>query len=223
MPPLGRTTALALALATAAGAQERPSRAAPSPTSEVIQCPSVNSVSAADARAIETAREQLAKAREEAGMPDHAIAALLVSDRPELAALFRTSSRSEKRGPIRADMDVFLSMYESETMVAVVLRVKNPRARETWEPREAWVKTGPPQRERVPAAVRSNPQRIAPGETARIAIVFDKADVGLDAKPVTIELLRGATWEVAFDLAPEDVRPASTPRPPSTRRMWWRE
>jgi len=84
-------------------------------------------------------------------MPDHAVAALLLSDRPELTSLVRVATRAANRGIRRAQLDVYLTPHQGETMVAVVVDLKNPRDEETWEPREAQVKTAPPLH---PATVR---------------------------------------------------------------------
>jgi hypothetical protein len=61
----------------------------------------------------------------------------------------------------------------------------------------------------VPVAVRSNPRRIAPGQSARIALVFDKTDIDLDHGPVTVELFREGKWEFELALLPSDVEPPS--------------
>lgn len=91
-----------------------------------------------------------------------------------------------------------------------------------WEPTEARVKVeaqptqrmGEPVRwgAAIPAAVRSVPARFVPGQSGRIAVVFDKNDVGLDTGPVVVEILREGRWEFEFTLQPADLL-ASTEGP----------
>ncbi len=71
----------------------------------------------------------------------------------------------------------------------------------TWEPKEAFIRTpsywrDPP----VPVAVRSSPERIRPGETARIAVVFDLQDLRLDEPYATLTLLRDGKLEMESEL-----------------------
>jgi hypothetical protein len=107
-------------------------------------------------------------------------------------------------------------------MTAVVLTLKNLREDPAWEPSEAQVKIEPavlhesarPMPVRwhspVPVAVRSRPARILPGQTAQIALVFDRTDIDLDGGPVTVELFREGKWAFEFELRPDDIRPAKT-------------
>jgi hypothetical protein len=160
------------------------------------------------------AKEQLAKLKEEAGMPDHAVAALLVSENPELAPLRRVIRKVVAGAGMRRIRDVQADVYVSDdphvTMAAVVLTTRNPREAPTWEPTEGLLRTpsywqDPP----VPVAVHSSPERIRPGETARIALVFDRLDVNLDESYATLALLRDGKWEMEIELEPSDFQVAS--------------
>ena len=51
---------------------------------------------------------------------------------------------------------------------------------------------------------------ILPGQTAQIALVFDRTDIDLDGGPVTVELFREGKWAFEFELRPDDIRPAKT-------------
>lgn len=208
----------ALVLLWAATAQTEGPAATPPPAVVVLQCPPQSCDDSKLKEELEDARRQLAGARDAAGMPDHAVAALLVSDRPDLASLKRAVIRRADQGTRKATIAVYVSPRPEETMVAILMTLKNSREDPAWEPREAWVKVEPPPYRwedfgkpvrwgpNIPAAVRSNPQRIAPGQSAQIALVFDRADVGLDKGPVVVELLRSGQWEFAFELQPSDVQ-----------------
>ena len=89
---------------------------------------------------LDEARDQLAKMKEESGMPDNAVAVLLLSDRPQLAPLRLLGSRHVQYGPREVQIDVYGSKRKGETMVAVVVNLENPRGQKTWEPAEAWVR-----------------------------------------------------------------------------------
>jgi len=167
-------------------------------------------------------RSRLVKAMDESNMPDHAVAALLVSDRADLTSFVRSTSRRADSGVRKAAIEVFVSPDEDEPMVAVVMNMKNPRDAASWEPTEARVKaqrapaamgepvlSGRP----VPAAVRSIPARIVPGQSARIAVVFQRNDVGLDTEPVDIEILREGKWEFELTLQPSDLVASKTDEP----------
>jgi len=56
------------------------------------------------------------------------------------AALVRVHTRRADRGVRKAKIEIYLSPRDGETMVAVVLDLKNPRNERPWEPREAQVK-----------------------------------------------------------------------------------
>jgi hypothetical protein len=168
---------------------------------------------------IDEARDQLAKVKEESGRADNALAALLLSDHPETVGLPRRGLRHVRYGPREIQIDVYGSMRKDEPMVAVIVNLKNPRGEKTWEPTEAWVMAPynpntfarhglpipwyPP----MPAAVRSAPQRILPGQSARIAVVFDKTDLESADEPVRIGLQRDGELELEFELALSDVQP----------------
>jgi hypothetical protein len=170
---------------------------------------------------LDTAREQLAKLEAESGMPDNAVAALLLSDRPDLAPLQRKGSRHVSSERRQARIDVYSSVDGDQTMVAVVVNLKNPRGQKPWEPTEAWVSApfGPrtfagfglraPWYPPVPVAVRSSPQRILPGQPARIVVVFDKADFEVADGPFKIGLQRDGKAEFEFELLPSDLQPTS--------------
>ncbi len=160
------------------------------------------------------AKEQVAKLKEEAGMPDHAVAALLVSDRPDLAPLKRVMRRPVSGAGMRriraVQAEVYVSPDRHVTMAAVVLTTRNPREAPTWEPTEGLLMTSsfwrdPP----VPVAVRSSPERIRPGETARIAVVFDLRDVRLDDAYATVALFRDGKWEMESELQISDFLAAA--------------
>jgi predicted Ser/Thr protein kinase len=209
--------------ATVQTAAPRTSEPAAPATASMPAPMSVHS-SGADGRAqnaqLEAMRDRLARLEEQAAMPDHAVAALLMSDRPGLTSLVRVGNRPADRGVRHAQIDVYVSSREDETMVAVVVSLKNPRDAATWEPTEAVVKIEPPAMRRdgepaqwgrpIPAAVRSVPQRILPGQSARIAVVFDKTDVALARGPVTVELQRDGKGEFEFALTPADLLAMST-------------
>jgi len=184
---------------------------APAPT-VVVQCPPSDDERALKAQ-LNEARGRLAKAKEESGMPDHAVAALLASDRPDLAALVVFKRRhilGSGKGRVRVvEAEVYMSPHPDETMTAVVVTLRNPREAPTWEPKEASIRAhfggNPP----VPVALHSVPQRILPGQTARIALVFDRLDVKLEESPATLALLRDGKWEMEIELHPSDVQVAS--------------
>jgi hypothetical protein len=95
-------------------------------------------------------------------------------------------------------------------MAAVVLTLRNPREMPTWEPKDAFISApaylgGLP----VPVAVRSSPERILPGQTARVALVFDLLDVNLDEPYSNLTLFRDGKWEMQFELHPSDFQVAS--------------
>jgi len=165
-------------------------------------------------RTLAEANEQLAKLKEAASMPDHAVAVLLVSDHPDLAQLQRVTWRSTAgagQWRIRdAELEVYVSPDGDETMTAVVLTLRNPREMPTWEPKEAFISApsylrGPP----VPVAVRSSPERILPGQKARVALVFDRLDVDLDEPYTNLALFRDGKWEMEIELHPSDFLAAS--------------
>jgi hypothetical protein len=205
------TYAILLLWTATAQTADPPLAAAVAPT-VVVHCPPSD-----DERALKTqlneARARLAKAKEESNMPDHAVAALLVSDHPELAALEMVNRRhaaGSGRGRIRhVSVEVYVSPHIDETMTAVVVTLRNPREASTWEPKEARIRPQFRQDPVVPVALRSVPQRIAPGQTARIALVFDRLDVDLDKSPVMLALLRDGKWEMELELRPADFRVAS--------------
>jgi len=102
-------------------------------------------------------------------------------------------------------------------MVAVLVDLKNPRDEMLWVPMEAQVKTpfGPatmatfnlPVRwlPPTPATLRSAPQRILPGQSARIVVVFDTADIERAGGPLTIVLLRDGKPDFEFVLQPSEA------------------
>jgi len=173
---------------------------------------------------LEALRDQLTKVKDEAKMPDHAVAALMVSDHPELASLIRLGRRRADHGGRKATIEIFDSDAQGESMVAVVLTIKNPRDAVAWEPTEARVKVESQPTRRlgefvrwgatIPAAVRSVPVRIIPGQVGRIVVVFDKNDVGLVTCPVVVELLREGKWEFEFTLQPSDLVASSRTEEP---------
>lgn len=186
--------------------------AAPAPT-VIVQCPQPDGDEKTLRAQLNEARRRLAKAKEESDMPEHAVAALLVSDHPELAALQVFTRRhivAAGQGRLRdVKVVVYVSPRPDETMTAVVVTLRNPREAPTWEPKEARI-TAQFRRDRtVPVALRSVPQRIPPGQTARIALVFDRLDVNLDESPATLALLRHGKWEMEIVLHPSDVEVAS--------------
>jgi hypothetical protein len=160
------------------------------------------------------AKEQVAKLEEAAGMPDHAVAALLLSDRPALAPLRSIGLRPAApagRGRVPCvQAEVYLSPHPHETMAAVVLTTRNPREAPTWEPKEAFITapaySGHPS---VPVALRSSPERIRPGETAQIALVFDLADVEWYEDYITLALFRDGKWEMDTEFKTSDFQVAS--------------
>ena len=210
------TYALLLLWTATAQTADRSTAAPATAPAIVVQCASSGDDRTLRAQ-LDEVRAQLTTAKEESRMPDHAVATLLVSDHPELTSLWRTNKRHADRGIHKATIDVFVSPRPDETMVAVVVNLKNPRDEKTWEPKEAWIKTPfapktmaafdlpvrwlPP----TPAAVRSVPQRILPGQSARIAVVFDRTDVDLAGGPVVIELLRDGEWEFEVELKSSDL------------------
>jgi len=192
---------------------------AATPAAMIVQCTPSDSERALRAQLDEArgqldgAKEQLAKLKEEASMPDHAVAALLVSDHPDLALLERFSRRhtvGAGMGRLReVDAEVYLSPHTDETMTAVVLTLRNPREAPAWEPKEAIIRTPSSYRDPpVPVALRSSPERIRPGETARIALVFDRLDLRLDDY-ASLALFRDGKWEMEIELRPSDFQVAS--------------
>jgi hypothetical protein len=166
-------------------------------------------------RKLAEAKAQAAKLKEESSMPDHATAALLVSDRADLAWL-RWIGRRHVTGTgrwqiRRVQVDVYGSPHAGETMTAVMLTVRNPREAPTWEPKEAFFRPPFYRREEppVPVAVRSSPERIRPGETARIVVVFDRVDVDFSPSYATLALLRDGEPEMSIELVPSDFQVAS--------------
>jgi hypothetical protein len=148
------------------------------------------------------AKGRLAKLKEEASMPENAVAALLVSDHPEMARLQlvqRRAATGAGQWRIRhAQLDVYVSDHPDATMAAVVLTMRNPREMPTWEPREAFLSAPSyfPRDPPVPVAVRSSPERIRPGEKARVVLVFDLLDVDLDRPYSSLALFRNGKWEM---------------------------
>lgn len=173
-----------------------------------------------EARAqLDEARDRLAKVEAESGLADNAVAALLLSDHPELAALRPVNSRYVHSDYRRAWIDVFASTGGEKTMVAVVVKLKNPRDQATWQPTEAWVSVPsgpttfiaaghfPPWFPPKPVAVRSAPQHVVPGQSARIVVVFDKTDLEFAYGPVRVGLQRDGKTEFQFELWPSEVQP----------------
>lgn len=171
-----------------------------------------------EARAqLDEARERAAKLEAESGMADNAVAALLLSDRPELASLRLRGSRFIYGGAGKAQIDIYVPARKDVKMVAVVVNLRNRRDEKTWEPTKAWL-TGPigpklytqfhllPP---MPIAVRSAPQRILPGQSARIVVVFDKTDLEATDEPVRIGIQRDDVSELEFELTPPDLQPTS--------------
>ena len=164
-------------------------------------------------REVADERKRSARLKEQSSMPDHAVAALLVSDHPDLAPLKRMGSRSTSaagQGRIRyGQLEIYASPHTDETMTAVVLTVRNPREAPTWEPKEAIMRTPSFYRDQpVPVALRSSPERIRPGETARIALVFDRLDLRPDDY-ASLALYRDGKWEMEIELGPSDLQVAS--------------
>jgi hypothetical protein len=193
---------------------------APVPAAAGVQCPPSDGERALRAqldearRRLTEAEEQVAKLKDEASMPDHAVAALLVSDHPDLAPLERFSWRNiagAGRWRIRrGELDVYVSRHTDETMTAVVLTLRNPPEAPTWEPKEASITGSPfPGDPPVPVAVQSSPERIRPGQTARIALVFDRLDVDFSRSYATLALLRDGDLEMYLELRPSDFEVAS--------------
>ena len=77
---------------------------------------------------------------------------------------------------------------------------------------QAWV--------RVRAGVaRALPRVLPPGQTGRVALVFDRASAGLDKVDGTammLELLRNDRVELAVELSPGDVQDSR-----SALERWW--
>jgi len=159
---------------------------------------------------LDEARDQIAKLKAESGLADNAIAALLLSDHPELATLRRWTLRYVRNGTRAAEIGVYASKDRGDTMVAVIVALRNPRDQKTWEPTKAWVSTPfglkslALRLRPVPAAVRSAPQRILPGQSARIAVVFDKADFDFIDGPFKVRIERDDQSAFEFVLEPSD-------------------
>jgi len=197
-----------------------PGATAQQPATLIVQCPAPPIGEDRELRAqLDAARSQLAKAKDEASMPEHLVAALLVSERPELASLVRTITRHVGRGIHTAMIDVYGSPRPGDPIVAVVLTLKNPRGNPAWKPAEGQVTIQPavlheslrpvPARWHppLPVAVRSRPARILPGQTAQIALVLDRTDFNLDGRPVMVQLFREGKWVFEFELTPDDLSP----------------
>ena len=201
---------------------------APVPTTAPVAVPApviVQYVPSDNERALraqlDEARDQLARMKEESGLPDNAVAALLVSGRPELASLRPLGSRYADSVTRHVRIEVYGSTRKDETMVAVVVNLKNPRDEKAWEPTEAWVRVpfGPrtfaafglpaPWYPPKSVAVRSAPTRILPGQSARIVVVFDKTDLESADGPIRIGLQRDGKPEFEFVLLPSDFQPSS--------------
>ncbi len=61
----------------------------------------------------------------------------------------------------------------------------------------------------VPVAVRSSPERIRPGETARIALVFNLADVEWYDDYIHLALFRNGKWEMEAELRSSEFQVTS--------------
>lgn len=159
---------------------------------------------------LEETRAQLAKQKAESGLADNALAALLLSDHPELATLRRWTLRYTRNGTRAAEIGVYASKNRLDTLVAVIVTMRNPRDQKTWEPTKAWV--SPPSGLRslvwrlrpLPAAVRSAPQVILPGQSGRIVVVFDKADFDFMDGPFKVQIERDDQSAFEFVLKPSD-------------------
>ena len=70
-----------------------------------------------------------------------------------------------------------------------------------------------------PAAFWALPRVLPPGQTGRVALVFDRASAGLDkvgGKAMMLELLRNDRVELAVELSPGDLQDSR-----SALERWW--
>ena len=70
-----------------------------------------------------------------------------------------------------------------------------------------------------PAAFWALPRVLPPGQTGRVALVFDRASAGLDkvdGTSIMLELLRNDRVELAVELSPGDVQDSR-----SALERWW--
>lgn len=167
----------------------------------------------------------------EATSPDHSLAALLAARRADLTSYFRVQKRKLQVRGLSAEVQIFLPRAaEDAAKVAVVVELTNPNDAPAWELNEAQIEPAPDEwaeqggaiaRAMVvkPAAVWAIPRVLPPGQKGRVAVVFDRASVGLDRMDGTarlLEIFRNDRVELAIELSPGDVQDSR-----SALERWW--
>ncbi|MDC0711553.1 DUF2381 family protein [Stigmatella sp. ncwal1] len=148
--------------------------------------------------------------REEGTSVDHALAALLARNEVAMTPFIEDDKWLLSEEGLDVEVTVFVSKRKKAVnrKAAVVLKVTNKDAVRPWVLQEARLTTWAT-REQRPFALRTTPSPVAPGESARIAVVTDFAsfDSGTGTDKLVLEIFRdGGHRQVYVELVPKERR-----------------
>ncbi|WP_164011291.1 DUF2381 family protein [Pyxidicoccus trucidator] len=115
-------------------------------------------------------REENDRFRKEETSPDHALAALLVSDSTKQTPFIEHQKWVLRDG----EVEVVVRVYSGKAKAAVVFHIKNQESERQWSLMEARLSTTSSGEAR-PFALRMDRASIAPGSSGRFAVVADKS------------------------------------------------
>lgn len=154
--------------------------------------------------ALPVAQDQLAamparyvKTSGEEPSPQHALA-LFASDNARLTHFREVSARRLKVNGVNTDLALWKD--DDSGLVAVVVGLTNPDDAPPWEPNEGRIVSDA--RSSSAVAIRAMPRVILPGQSGRVALVFDQSVIEDKAM---VEILRGSRPEFAMEVSSQEL------------------